>query len=173
MERQIKAGVFRKLDRAKLSNWSNLDPEVLQRVALHDPGNEHAVNHMWGTDGIGYNEGKIKAIDPNAPVDSWQIVLDPKWAAKFKDCGISVLDAPSEMVGVALAYLGKDPNSQSEADLKAAEEPAAQDPPVHPHDPQLQLHRRTRERRVVPGCRAGAATSCRRVTVRPKPARAT
>ena len=61
MERQIKAGVFRKLDRSKLTNWGNLDPEVLQRVALHDPGNEHAVNHMWGTDGIGYNEGKIKA----------------------------------------------------------------------------------------------------------------
>jgi len=122
LERQIKAGVFRKLDRSKLSNWGNLDPEVLQRVALHDPGNEHSVNHMWGTDGIGYNEGKIKAIDPNAPVDSWAIVLDPKWAAKFKDCGISVLDAPSELVGVALAYLGKDPNSQSEADLKAAED---------------------------------------------------
>jgi putrescine transport system substrate-binding protein len=122
LERQIKAGVFRKLDRSKLTNWGNLDPEVLQRVALHDPGNEHSVNHMWGTDGIGYNEGKIKAIDPNAPVDSWAIVFDPKWAAKFKDCGISVLDAPSEIVGVALAYLGKDPNSQSEADLKAAED---------------------------------------------------
>ena len=63
MERQIKAGVFRKLDRSKLPNWSNLDTEILQRVALHDPGNEHSVNHMWGTDGIGYNEGKIKAID--------------------------------------------------------------------------------------------------------------
>ncbi len=122
LERQIKAGVFAKLDRSKLGNWGNLDPEVLQRVALHDPGNEHSVNHMWGTDGIGYNEGKIKAIDPNAPVDSWAIVFDPKWAAKFKDCGISVLDAPSELVGVALAYLGKDPNSQSEADLKAAED---------------------------------------------------
>ena len=112
LERQIKAGVFRKLDRSKLTNWSNLDTEVLQRVALHDPGNEHAVNHMWGTDGIGYNEGKVKAIDPNAPVDSWNIVFDPKWAAKFKDCGISVLDAPSEIVGAMLAYLGKDPNSQ-------------------------------------------------------------
>ncbi len=122
LERQIKAGVFRKLDRTKLSNWDNLDGEVLQRVALHDPGNEHAVNHMWGTDGIGYNEGKVKKIDPNAPVDSWSLVLDPKWAAKFKDCGISVLDAPSEMVGIALAYLGKDPNSQSEADLKLAED---------------------------------------------------
>jgi putrescine transport system substrate-binding protein len=122
MERQIKAGVFMKLDRAKLTNWGNMDPEVMQRVALHDPGNEHAVNLFWGTDGIGYNEGKVKKIDPNAPVDSWQIVFDPKWAAKFKDCGISVLDASSEIVGVALAYLGKDPNSQNEADLKAAEE---------------------------------------------------
>ncbi|MDH4105956.1 MAG: polyamine ABC transporter substrate-binding protein [Gammaproteobacteria bacterium] len=122
MERQIKAGVFMKLDRSKLTNWDKLDPEVLQRVALHDPGNEHAVNHMWGTDGIGYNEGKVKKIDPNAPVDSWALVFDPKWAAKFKDCGISVLDAPSEIVGVALAYLGKDPNSQNEADLKQAED---------------------------------------------------
>jgi putrescine transport system substrate-binding protein len=122
LERQIKAGVFRKLDRSKLTNWDNLDKEVLQRVALHDPGNEHAVNHMWGTDGIGYNEGTLKKIDPNAPVDSWNIVFDPKWAAKFKQCGISVLDAPSEIVGAMLAYLGKDPNSQSEADLKLAED---------------------------------------------------
>jgi putrescine transport system substrate-binding protein len=122
LERQIKAGVFRTLDRTKLTNWDNLDTEVLQRVALHDPGNEHSVNHMWGTTGIGYNEGKVKAIDANAPVDSWSLVLDPKWAAKFKDCGISVLDAPSEIVGIALAYLGKDPNSQDEADLKLAED---------------------------------------------------
>ena len=75
-ERQIKAGVFRKLDRSKLPNWSNLDTEILQRVALHDPGNEHSVNHMWGTDGIGYNEGKIKAIMPNAPLDSWDMIFD-------------------------------------------------------------------------------------------------
>jgi putrescine transport system substrate-binding protein len=122
MERQIKAGVFMKLDRSKLGNWGNMDTEIMQRVALHDPGNEHAVNQFWGTDGIGYNEGKVKAIDPNAPVDSWNLVFDPKWAAKFKDCGISVLDAPSELSAVVLAYLGKDPNSQSEADLKAVED---------------------------------------------------
>jgi len=122
LERQIKAGVFQKIDRAKIPNWSNLDPEILQRISLHDPGNEHSVNHMWGTDGIGYNEGKVKKIMPNAPVDSWNLVFDPKIAAKFKDCGISVLDAPSEMVAVVLAYLGKDPNSQSEEDLKLAED---------------------------------------------------
>jgi putrescine transport system substrate-binding protein len=122
MERQIKAGVFQKLDRSKLPNWSNLDPEILQRVALHDPGNEYSVNHMWGTTGIGFNVAKVEAIMPNAPVDSWDLVFDPKYASKFKDCGISVLDAPTEIFGAVLAWLGKDPNSQAEEDLKLAEE---------------------------------------------------
>jgi putrescine transport system substrate-binding protein len=122
MERQIKAGVFRRLDRSKLPNWSNLDAEILERVALHDPGNEHSVNHMWGTTGIGFNVAKVKAIDPNAPVDSWNLVFDPKNAAKYKDCGISVLDAPSEILAAVLAWKGKDPNSQNPEDLKAAEQ---------------------------------------------------
>jgi putrescine transport system substrate-binding protein len=122
MERQIKAGVFRTLDRSLLPNYGNLDTEILERVALHDPGNEHSVNHMWGTTGIGYNEGKVKAIDPNAPVDSWDLVFDPKNAAKYKDCGISVLDAPSEILAAILAWKGKDPNSQNPDDLKIAED---------------------------------------------------
>jgi putrescine transport system substrate-binding protein len=121
LELQIKAGVFRKLDKSKLPNWKNLDPNILQRVALHDPGNQYAVNHMWGTDAIGYNVKKVSAIDPQAPLDSWNLIFDPKEAAKFKDCGISVLDAPDEILGVTLAYLGKDPNSENLDDLKAAE----------------------------------------------------
>jgi putrescine transport system substrate-binding protein len=121
LEVQIKAGVFQKLDRSKLPNWSNLDAGILQRLGRHDPGNEYAVNHLWGTDAIGFNVKKLQAIDPAAPVGSWSLILDPKWAAKFKDCGISVLDAPDEVVGVVLAYLGKDPNSENLDDLKAAE----------------------------------------------------
>ena len=121
LERQIKAGVFQKLDRSLLPNWSNLDPDILQRVALHDPGNEYSVNHMWGTTGIGYNVEKVKSVMSDAPVNSWDLVFNPEIAAKFKDCGISVLDAPSEMVGAVLAWLGKDPNSESEEDLAAAE----------------------------------------------------
>jgi putrescine transport system substrate-binding protein len=122
LELQIKAGVFQKLDRDKLTNWGNLDPGILERVAKHDPGNLHSVNYMWGTTSIGYNVAKLKAIDPAAPVDSWTLLLDPKWSSKFKDCGISVLDAPDEVVGVVLAYLGRDPNSEKAEDLAAAEE---------------------------------------------------
>ncbi len=122
LERQIKAGVFRKLDKDKLPNLANLDPDLLQREAGHDPGNEYGVIYMWGTTGIGYDEDKIRKAMPDAPVDSWRLVFDPAVIAKFKDCGVSVLEDPTDMVSTALLYLGKDPNSQSEADLKLAED---------------------------------------------------
>jgi putrescine transport system substrate-binding protein len=122
LERQIKAGVFRKLDKGQLPNLANLDPELVQRAAGHDPGNEYGVVYMWGTTGIGYDAAKVQAIMPDAPLDSWRLVLDPAVVAKFKGCGVSVLEDPTDMVGTVLLYLGKDPNSQSEADLKLAEE---------------------------------------------------
>jgi len=111
LERQVKAGVFRKLDKARLPNLANLDPELLQRAAGHDPGNEHGVVYMWGTTGIGFDAAKVKAIMPDAPVDSWRLVFDPAVAAKFKDCGISVLEDPTDMVGTVLLWLGKDPTA--------------------------------------------------------------
>jgi putrescine transport system substrate-binding protein len=77
---------------------------------------------MWGTTGIGYDAARVRAIMPDAPVDSWDLVLDPAIIAKFKDCGVSVLDDPTDMVGTVLLWLGKDPNSQSEDDLELAEE---------------------------------------------------
>jgi putrescine transport system substrate-binding protein len=98
-----------------------MDPAILQRVALHDPNNEHAIPYMWGTDGIGYNVDKIKSIMPDAPVDSWALVFDPKYAAKFKGCGISILDAATDIRSIVLTYLGKDSNSQDANDLKAVE----------------------------------------------------
>ncbi len=97
LERQIKAGVYQKLDKSKLPNLKNMDPEIMQRAALHDPGNEHAVVYMWGTTGIGYNPDKIAKAFPNAPVDSWSLVYEPENASKLKGCGIAVLDSPSEI----------------------------------------------------------------------------
>jgi len=122
LERQIKAGVFQKLDKSQLPNLANMDPDVMQRVALHDPGNEYSVDYFWGTTGIGYNEAKVKKILGDTPLDSWDFIFDPKQIAKFKDCGVSVLDASDEVLKVVLAWMGRDPNSQKEEDLKAAEE---------------------------------------------------
>ena len=110
--RQIQAGVFLPLDKSKIPNYANLDPEMLKRIALQDPGNQFAVPYLWGTSGIGYNVDKIKQVFGSTDVvGSWDLVFKPENAAKLKDCGITVLDTPSELIPIALNYLGEDPHS--------------------------------------------------------------
>jgi putrescine transport system substrate-binding protein len=121
LARQIKAGVYQKLDKSKLPNLKNLDPDITAKLEVFDPGNEHSVNYMWGTSGVAYNEEQINAAMPNAPVDSFAMFWDPKVVSKFAKCGVSVLDAPSEVVGTVLIYLGRDANSEKPEDLAAAE----------------------------------------------------
>jgi putrescine transport system substrate-binding protein len=120
-ERQIKAGVYKTLDKSKLPNLKNMDPQLMSRVAQHDPDNAHGIIYMWGTNGIGYNAKMVQALMPDAPLDSWRLVLDPQVAAKVAKCGISILDSPAEMLRGVYSYLGKDPNSQSADDLALAE----------------------------------------------------
>ncbi len=120
-ERQIKAGVYLTLDKSKLPNLKNMDPQLMSRVALHDPDNAHGTIYTWGTNGIGYNEKMVKALMPDAPLDSWRLVFDPAVASKVAKCGISVLDSPAEMLRAVLNYLGRDPNSQKADDLAAGE----------------------------------------------------
>lgn len=121
LERQIKAGVFLKLDKAKLPNLANMDAEIAKRVALHDPGNDHAINYLWGTTGIGYNPDKVKAALGTDTIDSWAAIFEPANAAKLAKCGIAMLDAPSEVMDSVLIYLGRDPNSEKAEDLAVAE----------------------------------------------------
>jgi putrescine transport system substrate-binding protein len=120
-ERQIKAGVYLTLDKSKLPNLKNMDPQLMSKVALHDPDNAHGIIYTWGTNGIGYNEKMVKALMPDAPLDSWRLVLDPAVASKVAKCGISVLDSPAEMMRAVYSYLGKDPNSQNADDLIQAD----------------------------------------------------
>lgn len=121
LERQIKAGVFQKLDKSKLANIGNLWPEIAKRLATYDPGNQYAINYMWGTTGLGYNVKKAREIlGPDAKVDSWDIFFKPEILAKFKDCGVHVLDTSDEVMPTALNYLGLNPNSKEQANLEKA-----------------------------------------------------
>ena len=121
LERQIKAGIFQKLDKAKLPNLVNMWPEITQRLASYDPGNAYAVNYMWGTMGIGYNVKKAReALGGDGKIDSWDIVFKPENLAKFKDCGVYMLDSSDDILAAALHYLGLDPNTTKEADLQKA-----------------------------------------------------
>lgn len=121
LNRQLQAGVHQKLDKSLLPNLRNIDPSIAQRIEAFDKGNEHSVNYMWGTSGVGYNVKKIAERMKDAPVDSFAMFYDPKVVSKFADCGVTILDAPSEVIGTVLIYLGKDANSEKPEDLAAAE----------------------------------------------------
>jgi putrescine transport system substrate-binding protein len=121
LERQIKAGVFQKLDKSRLANLGNVWPEIARRLAVYDPDNQYAVNYMWGTTGIGYNIKKMREVlGPEARIDSWDIVFKPENLAKFKGCGVHMLDSSDDIMPAALAYLGLNPNSIDPAELERA-----------------------------------------------------
>src|SRR5258708_22302538 len=121
LQRQITAKVFLKLDKSRLRNLVNAWPVVTKELAIYDPGNNYGANYMWGTTGIGYNvKTAQKILGPDAKIDSWDIVFKPDNLAKFKDCGIHMLDSADDILPAALSYLGLDPNSTKQADLEKA-----------------------------------------------------
>src|SRR5205085_346285 len=110
-----------KLDKSKLPNLSNLWPEIADRLAVYDPGNQFAVNYMWGTTGIGYNAARAREIlGPGSRIDSWDLVFKPESIRRFKDCGVYMLDSSDDILPAALHYLRLDPNSSNPADLQKA-----------------------------------------------------
>jgi len=119
--RQIKAGVFQKLDRRKLTNWDNLDPQLLARLEANDPSNQHSVPYLWGTNGIGYNVEKVREILGIEQVDSWAVLFEPKNLEKLKRCGVAFMDSADEVFPSMLNYMGLDPNSTRINDYKDAE----------------------------------------------------
>jgi putrescine transport system substrate-binding protein len=121
LARQIEAGIYQPIDKSKLSNYANLDPQILASAAIADPGNRFGVPYLWGTTGLGYNPTMVKAaLGPNAPVDSSHLLFDPANAKALSGCGISLLDSAQEIFPAALAYLGGNPLSRDPEDLNHA-----------------------------------------------------
>lgn len=103
-----------------LQNTGNLDPELLAKLASVDPGNQYGVPYTWGTVGLAINKQAVEQRLPGVALDSLDLLFKPEYASKLKDCGISVLDSPQEVIAIALNYLGKPPYSAKSADLEAA-----------------------------------------------------
>jgi putrescine transport system substrate-binding protein len=121
LAREIAAGIFQPLDKSKLPNLVHVWPDIAARLAAYDPGNRYAVNYMWGTTGIGFNVKAVqKILGPGAAIDSWSTVFEPDQIAKFRDCGVHLLDSSDDVMTAALHYLHLDPNSSAPADLQKA-----------------------------------------------------
>lgn len=118
--RQLPVGVWATLDKSRLANIGNLDPAMLARVGAVDEGNAHSVPWMWGTTGVGYNVDKIRAIMPDAPVDSLRMLFDPEIVSRFAPCGVVMLDDAEQVLGLALIYLGLNPDTTDRDELEKA-----------------------------------------------------
>lgn len=115
---QIQAGLLRKLDKSRIPNLVNLDPAIQAQLAKVDPGNEYLVDWMWGYTTVGIHADKVKAALGGLPMpdNAWDLVFKPEYASRLKSCGLSFLDTASEVIPIALKYIGKDPRSKDAAD---------------------------------------------------------
>jgi putrescine transport system substrate-binding protein len=118
MPKMVAAGVFRQLDRARLTGWGNLDPAMLAILEGFDPGNQYSVPYMWGSVGFTYNVDMVRERLPEADLESLDTVFQPENAAKLADCGISILDSPDDIMPSVLKWLGIDPNTAGAAEYK-------------------------------------------------------
>ncbi|MEQ8896454.1 MAG: polyamine ABC transporter substrate-binding protein [Roseovarius sp.] len=131
LQRQIMAGAFQKLDKEQLPNLEHMWDTIQERTEAYDPGQEYSINYMWGTTGLGVNVEKVKeALGEDAPVGSLSLIFEPENMEKLASCGVHVLDAPTEMIPAALAYIGEDPDSH-DPDVIAKVEPLLS--AVRPH----------------------------------------
>jgi putrescine transport system substrate-binding protein len=119
--RLIPIGVYQPLDRSMLTLWDNLDPWVLDVMAGYDPDNLYSVPYMWGTTGFTYNIDMIEERMPDAPIDSWDMIFKPEITSRFADCGISILNEPTDVMYHAMLYLGHDPNSMNPTHIDEVE----------------------------------------------------
>ena len=123
MQRQIAAGAYQPLDKSKLPNLENMDPDLMANAAEYDPGNEYGVIYMWGTTGLGFNPDMVaERLGADYEVTSWELIFDPDIISQLADCGVTFLDAPTEMLPAAMNYLGRDPQSTDPDDFEAAAE---------------------------------------------------
>ena len=122
--RQIKAGAYQKIDKSQIPDYANIDPDLLKMMETVDPGNEYAVPYFWGINTLAINKQQVqKALGTDKlPENEWDLVFNPEYTSKLKQCGISYLDSAAEIYPMVLNYMGKNPNSSETADIKAATE---------------------------------------------------
>ncbi|OED38899.1 spermidine/putrescine ABC transporter substrate-binding protein PotF [Chromatiales bacterium (ex Bugula neritina AB1)] len=115
--RLIPAGILQPLDKSKLDNFKHMRSDVMNQLSSNwDEGNKYIVPYMWGTHGVTYNEELVKATYPEAPIGSLDLIFDPAHMEKVAECGVSFLDSPTDVIPMALAYLGLNPSSTDKAD---------------------------------------------------------
>ncbi len=107
LAREIPKRLWQKLDKSRLRNLANADPSVMKALRRVDPENAYAIPWMWGTLGVMYNPDLVRSRMPPGPIRAIDMVFKPGDVARFKDCGVTVLDSWVDMLPMLSAWLGQ------------------------------------------------------------------
>ena len=113
-------GVYEKLDFSRLGNMRHYDAELMRRIQ-YDAVVDYNVPYHWGSTGYAWNVEMVRERLPDHPMDSADVLFDPDVVSKLADCGVSLLDGPTDLFPMVLAYLGLDPNAVDDESLARAE----------------------------------------------------
>ncbi|MDP2018759.1 extracellular solute-binding protein [Hydrogenophaga sp.] len=121
---QIEGGLLQPLKKEQIPNLANMDTAIMSTLTKADPENKHLVPWAWGFTTVGINKTKVEKALGGMPMpeNAWDLVFKPEYTSKLKSCGIAYLDSPTEIIPVALHYIGKDAYSNDPADYKLANE---------------------------------------------------
>ena len=121
LARGREAGAYQDMDLSRIQNASNQAPEIQAQADRMVGSNSAGLVYMWGSTGIAYNEDMVaERLGDDAPTDSWSLILDPANAAKLEDCGIAILDAPTDVLPNVMTYLGHPGTSMEKSHFEAA-----------------------------------------------------
>jgi len=106
---------------SRFENIGNLDAEVLASIGVYREVADYNLPYHWGSTGYAWNVEMVRQRLPDHPMDSGDVIFDPDVVSKLADCGVSLLDGPTDLFPMVLAYLGLDPNAVDDESLAAAE----------------------------------------------------
>jgi spermidine/putrescine transport system substrate-binding protein len=107
----IEQDMLLRIDKAKLSNLGNIDPQVLQKAG-YDPVMDYSVPYYWGAAGIAVNTERVPDFER-----SWAVFARSDLRGRM-----TMLDDMREVMGDALTFLGYSVNTKNPAEITAARE---------------------------------------------------
>lgn len=99
VDRMRQQGMLQPLDKTKLSNFSHLNPALLNKG--YDPGNHYSIPYFWSATGIAVNTHYHSLSD----VQNWADFWKPEYHNQ-----LLLLDDMHEVFSIALFVLGYSPN---------------------------------------------------------------
>ena len=120
IQKLIENDMIQPLNKDNIPNAANIGDQYYEQSQYFDPDNKYSIPYCWGTVGILYNKTMV-----DEPVDSWNILWDPKYEGQ-----ILMQDSVRDAYMVALVKEGFSQNTVNPVQIKAATDLLIQQKPL-------------------------------------------